>query len=169
MLIIFRFFEFYHPYLQLLDPAISPDEYYVRSPLLFWAILSIASRRYEDGPSLLAGLSSSVLKLMWRSLSAPQLSCYMVQAILLLCVWPFPASSMWKDISFMLVTLAQTVAMQLGLHRPEIIQDFSRTRGGLSQNGIQEAVKTWSVCYIIGQRSASYSTIHVVSFKPNLL
>jgi transcriptional regulatory protein LEU3 len=152
MLSVFRFFKFYHPYLQLLDPAISPDEYYVRSPLLFWTILSIASRRYEDEPSLLAGLSLSVLKLMWSTLSAPPLSCHIVQAILLLCIWPFPTSSMWKDISFMLVTMAQNVAMQLGLHRPEIIQDFSRTKGRLSQKGIQEAVKTWSVCYVTGQR-----------------
>jgi len=59
---------------------------------------------------------------------------------------------MWTDISYMLVTIAQTAASQLGLHRPEVIQDFSRTKYRLNPNGLQDAVRTWSACYIATKR-----------------
>ncbi|KAJ5128155.1 hypothetical protein N7448_008934 [Penicillium atrosanguineum] len=51
----------------------------------------------------------------------------------------------------MLVNIAQTMAMQLGLHQPEAIQDFSRTKRKLSSAEVSEVVKTWSVCYIVSQ------------------
>lgn len=59
---------------------------------------------------------------------------------------------MWTDVSYKLVTMAQTAASQLGLHRPEVIQDFSRNKWKLNPSGIQEAVRTWSVCYIAAKR-----------------
>ncbi|KAL1968442.1 hypothetical protein VTN77DRAFT_1971 [Rasamsonia byssochlamydoides] len=110
------FFRHYHPYVPLLDPAIPPDEYYGRSPLLFWVIICISSRRYEDEPSLLVSMASPVRRLLWKTISNPPHSCNIVQAILLLCMWPFPTSSMWTDVTSMLATVVQTIAMRLGLH-----------------------------------------------------
>lgn len=97
-------------------------------------------------------MASPVRKLLWKTISNPPHSCYIAQAILLLCMWPFPASSMWADATSILVTVVETMAMRLGLHRPELMQDFSRTKRRLSPTEISEAVKTWSVCYIVGQR-----------------
>ncbi|RDL41556.1 uncharacterized protein BP5553_01535 [Venustampulla echinocandica] len=41
--------------------------------------------------------------------------------------------------------------MQLGLHRPEYIQDFSRVERQLSVEGIQDSVRIWAACYIAAQ------------------
>ncbi|KAJ5371523.1 uncharacterized protein N7496_007615 [Penicillium cataractarum] len=44
----------------------------------------------------------------------------------------------------MLVNIAQTIAMQLGLDQPESIQDFSRTKRKLTLVELSEAAKMWS-------------------------
>lgn len=52
----------------------------------------------------------------------------------------------------MLISAAKSAALQLGLHRPENIQDFSRVDSRLSPKGVRDAVKIWAACYITGQR-----------------
>ncbi|KAG5218280.1 C6 transcription factor (Leu3) [Trichophyton interdigitale] len=58
-----RFFTYYHPFLPLLETQKTPEEYYDTSPLLFWTILAVASRRYQTDSSLLNALSGPVLRL----------------------------------------------------------------------------------------------------------
>jgi hypothetical protein len=110
-------------------------------------------------PSLLSALSLSVMDLVWRIISAFPHSRYTVQALVLICTWPFPTSSMWTDPSFTLISIAKSTSLQLGLHRPELVQDFSRVKGGLTPEGIQEAVKTWAACFIAGQWSVSFCVL----------
>ena len=56
----------------------------------------------------------------------------------------------------MLVSNAKSAAMQLGLHRPENIQDFSRSKRRLVTTELEEAARIWSACYIAAQRSVAY-------------
>jgi hypothetical protein len=158
---IYRFFDDYHPFVHILHPLLSPDIYYQRSSLLFWAIISVACRRYEAAPSLLSSLSTGVMKLVWEMVSIFPYSHYTVQALVLICTWPFPTSSMWTDPSLTLISIAKTISLQLGLHRPEIMQDYSRTRGRLTPGGVQEAVKTWAACFIAGQWLATFNALLV--------
>jgi hypothetical protein len=137
--------------MSFLNPSLTPDIYYMRSPLLFWAIISISCRRHEDSPSLLSGLSSHMMGLVWKTVSAFPCSLYTVQALVLICTWPFPTSSLWTDPSFILISIAKSTALQLGIHRPEMVEDFSRTKGRYNTEEIQEAVKTWAACFIAGQ------------------
>ncbi|GAM86936.1 hypothetical protein ANO11243_049570 [Dothideomycetidae sp. 11243] len=146
------FFADYHPYLSLLDPTVRPDAMYQRSPLLFWTIIAIASRRHEDEPGLLAALQRGVMQLVWRQAGSPPFSRPSVQAMLLLAAWPFPTSSFSTGHSFMLVTMAKAAAMQLGMHRPDKVQEFSRVRVQLRPGEFQDMVKCWATCYIITQR-----------------
>lgn len=44
------------------------------------------------------------------------------------------------------------VAMQLGLHRPSHVQDFSKFRVELIEGELRDKVKTWAVCNIVAQR-----------------
>ncbi|KAL5365339.1 hypothetical protein BJX96DRAFT_181543 [Aspergillus floccosus] len=149
------FFQKYHPHAPILDPAISPDEYFSRSSLLFWAILLISSRRYSDEPGLLVSLTAPVKKLLWDTIANPPHTWHLVQAIVLLCLWPFPTSSLSTDNTAVLVATAQTIAIRLGLHRPEAIQDFSRTRRRLTPDEIAEAARTWTACHIAAQNLAT--------------
>lgn len=141
--------------MDILDPSISPDDYYRRSPILFWAIISVAVRRYEQDATLLATLNPCVTRLMWNTISTPPHSRFTIQAVLLLCTWSFPTNSMSTDNSFILISIAKSASMQLGLHRPEIVQDFMRVRIQFDPQEFQEAVKTWVGCYITAQRQAS--------------
>ncbi|OBT70965.1 hypothetical protein VF21_10613 [Pseudogymnoascus sp. 05NY08] len=43
-------------------------------------------------------------------------------------------------------------AMQIGLHRPGNAQDFSKFRIRLSQEDLQDRMKTWAACNIVMQR-----------------
>jgi hypothetical protein len=61
---------------------------------------------------------------------------------------------MSTDPSFILVSIAKSAAMQLGLHRPEIISDFMRVKTKLSSEEFQDAVKTWVGSFIASQRLA---------------
>ncbi|KAJ9348533.1 hypothetical protein DTO280E4_9304 [Paecilomyces variotii] len=145
------FFHHYNPYAPLLDPAVSPDEYYARSPLLFWVIVLVASRRFSEEPGLLVSLTGPVKKILWDAIANPPHTWHIVQAILLACLWPFPTSSLSSDITPILLSAAHTVAVRLGLHRPEAIQDFSRTKRRLSPDEIKETARTWATCYIAAQ------------------
>ena len=159
-----RYFGHYHAFFCILDPKITPDEHFTRCPLLFWAVVSVASRRFEEDPTLLEMLSQSVTSLVWASLSVLPHTPFIVQAIVLLCMWPFPASSMWSDSSFMFISVAKSAALQMGLHRPENIQDFSRTKYRLSPDGVQEVTKIWSACFIAGQWSVYLYLRRVIDF-----
>jgi transcriptional regulatory protein LEU3 len=71
-----------------------------------------------------------------------------VHAMLLICTWPFPTSSMSTDTSFILAGIAKNAAVHIGLHRPEILQDFSGVKCQLGPRELQEAVKVRAECYI---------------------
>lgn len=119
--------------------------------LLFGAIIYVASRQYTDDPSLSITLVPMVKRLLWETMVNPPRTWYPVQVILLICMWPFPTSSLSTDTASMLINIAQAMAMQLGLDQPGPIQDFSRTKRKLSSLELLEALKIWFVCYIASQ------------------
>lgn len=149
---LFSFFDRYHPFVPLLDPTISPNDYFSKCPLLFWAIIYVSSRQYAAEPSLATALTAPLKSLLWEMISNPPHTWHIVQSMSLLCMWPFPTSSLSTDTTPILVNTAQTIAMQLGLHQPEFIQDFSRTKRKLTPAEISEVVRTWSICYVASQR-----------------
>lgn len=52
----------------------------------------------------------------------------------------------------MVVSLAKSACMQLGLHRPETVQDFLRVKTTFGPQEFQEAVKIWTGCFISTHR-----------------
>lgn len=146
------FFMFYHPFLPFLDRRHSPDQYYNTSPLLFWTIISVGARRYRSDPHLLNSLAGPVTRLVWSTLADIPQSYHVVKALCLLCSWPFPTSSTSTDPTFMLCGMMMQVAMQLGLHRPSHVQDFSKFRVELIEEELRDKVRTWAICNIVAQR-----------------
>ncbi|OAX80359.1 hypothetical protein ACJ72_05310 [Emergomyces africanus] len=149
------FFTFYHPFLPFLDRDKLPEEYFSTSPLLFWTIISVGSRRYQADPTLLNALSGPVSKLIWSTLAEVPQSYHVVKALALLCTWPFPTSSTSTDPTFMLCGMMMQIAMQIGLHRPSHAQDFSKFRIEFREGELKDRVKTWGVCNIVAQRVAT--------------
>jgi transcriptional regulatory protein LEU3 len=146
-----RFFEHHHHFLDIIDSSVTPDSCYIASPVLFWAIISVAARQYGKRPQLFSSLNQPVTDLIWRTITVLPHSRHAIKAILLISMWPFPTNSMSTDMSFMLVNMAKTASMQLGLHRPETVQDFLRVKTKLNTVQFQKAVKIWAGCYIASQ------------------
>lgn len=143
-----QFFDSYHPLLPLLDRSKPPDYYHDSCPLLFWAVVSIASRR--DAP-LFAALAPKVSRLVWSTLGEIPHTSHVVKALCLLCTWPFPVSTTSADATFMWCGIMMQVAMQIGLHRPSFAQDFTRFHIQLRDEDLKDRVKTWAACNIVAQ------------------
>lgn len=147
-----RFFGYFHPYLPILNEGLSPDETYDRSPLLFWTIIIIAARAYKEEPGLCSNLTMPLNRLLWSKISDVPYSHWTIQAILLLCLWPSNTPSMINDPSLTLISIARTGCVHIGLHRPEVMQDYNRVRFRMHPEQLEEAVKLWVGCFIVAER-----------------
>ena len=147
-----RFFRFCHPFLPFLNPEKSPEDYYAKSALLFWTIVLTGSRHYKAEQNLYPSLARQVQNLVWSTLADVPQSYHQVKALILLCAWPLPCSSTSTDPTFMLAGMMQQVALQIGLHRPDHAQDFSKFRIELRQAEQQDRVITWCMCNMVAQR-----------------
>lgn len=145
-----EFFANYHQFLPFLNEYQSPERYYQQHPLLYWAIISVSCRRYQD-PTLLQQLAGPLHKLIWATIGDVPQSYYVVQALCLICTWPVPTSISTLDPTHILCGVMMKVATGIGLHRPKHIQDFSRIPVELNMEGLHDRVKTWAVCNIVAQ------------------
>ncbi|KAF2465354.1 uncharacterized protein BDR25DRAFT_396328 [Lindgomyces ingoldianus] len=144
------YYQFYHPFLPFLDPMRSPDEICSKdSKLLFWAIISVAARHYQD-TGLLKRLKEPLTNLIWQTIRT-QPNHHVVKALCLLCTWPLPARTTVTDPTFTLSGVMMQIAMQIGLHRPTHPQDFSRTKVRVRPEDINDRLRTWAVCNIVAQ------------------
>lgn len=146
------YFSKYHIFLPFLDPGASPDQYYDRSAMLFWSIISTASRRYQPDPTLLTRLARPLTDAIWKSLQAIPNSLHTIQCLVLLCTWPFPTSSSSTDPSYMFSGLIMQLCMQMGLHRPKSPEDFTKTHLNLTAEQVADRQRTWIASNIIVQR-----------------
>ncbi|TVY34924.1 Regulatory protein, partial [Lachnellula occidentalis] len=149
------FFEHYHPSLPFLDPLKSPDEYYNSGSHFFWAIIGLASRRYDEDFMLFAVLSEWVPKLVWSAISSPPYSLPTVQSIILIAAWPFPVLSTYKATLVTLSSIAISTAMQLGLHRPMNATDFIQTKATVNERDCKMRTATWAAANILSQSLSS--------------
>ncbi|KIW32183.1 hypothetical protein, variant 1 [Cladophialophora immunda] len=149
---LFRiYFSHYHAYLPFLDPGVSPAQYYDNSTLLFWSIISVASRRYQSDPTLLTRLARAVTDLLWKSLQTIPHSLGVIQSLVLLCTWPFPTSSSTTDPTYMLSGMIIQLSIQMGLHRPRSPLDFTKFRVKLSPREIEERQRAWIAGNVVTQ------------------
>ena len=150
-----RFFKFCHPFLPFLNAEQAPEDYYKKSPLLFWTIVLIGSRHWRGEQNLFATLARQVQLLVWSTLAEVPQNYHHVKALILLCAWPLPTSSTSTDPTFMISGMMMQIALQIGLHRPDHAQDFTKFRIELRQAELQDRVVTWCVCNMTAQRIAT--------------
>lgn len=156
-----RFFEQYYSYAPVVEPGYTPDDYYLYSPLLFWTIVAIGSRRYRDDPTILHSLAPPLGSLALQSLSKASQHIQTIQSLLLLCTWPFPSETIHNDPSLVYAGAAMQLALQNGLHMFSKRQDFARSR--LDRDEIRETftARLWSCCKIVchGYERSIYVTL----------
>ncbi|KAH8899241.1 hypothetical protein GQ53DRAFT_635098 [Thozetella sp. PMI_491] len=146
-----EFFTYYHPFLPFLNPTQTPEQYYQQYPLLYWTIISVAARRWNQNPSLLTQLSGPLTKLLWTTVGEVPQTYFAVKALCLLCTWPLPTSTTAADPTHILCGAMMKTATGIGLHRPNHINDFSRVAVELNKEGLNDRVTTWAVCNIVAQ------------------
>ena len=148
------FFRFYHPFLPFLNPERLPDEFFQRSPLLFWTIIAVGARHYKLD-RIHTALAGPVMRLTWQTLAEVPQNYHVVKALCLLCTWPFSTSSTSTDPTFMLCGAMMHIALQIGLHRPSHSQDFTKFKLDLREAEVADRVRTWATCNIVAQRVAT--------------
>ncbi|KAJ9607530.1 Regulatory protein leu3 [Cladophialophora chaetospira] len=147
---LFRiYFTRCHPYLPF-SMSRSIEDIYEKSLALFWVICATASpdtaRPQFEGP--IRGLIADALDPSKGS------NVEMVQAILILCMWPFPFTNQKTDASFIYSGIATQISLSIGLHRPASDADFGdETRERYVAEEIRRT--TWLACFIVAQIQAS--------------
>lgn len=136
----------------ILDPETSPNGYYNQSPFLFWTIITVGARKYQNDPTLLGAVAPRLIKRYMMPLQSGIGSIQIVEGLLLTSTWPLPCNSLSKDASFALSGLIMHLAMRLGLHIPAYSQDFSRTKLELDDTEIQKRARLWGYCVFTCQR-----------------
>ncbi|OCT51502.1 C6 transcription factor [Cladophialophora carrionii] len=145
------YFSHYHVFLPFLDPSVSPDRYYDQSALLFWSIVSVASRRYQANPTLLPRLARTLTDTLWKSLQALPHSLAVVQSLVLICTWPFPTSSSSTDPSYMLSGMGIQLGLSMGLHRPNSPEDFTKFHVNLDSTAMADRGRAWVASNVVAQ------------------
>lgn len=145
-----RYFTCYHPSFPILPEQHEFLAEYDQNRLLLWTVLAIASKGRDDVPDVYQSLVEPVRRLA-SDIYAPQSrSLKTMQALLLLCVWPFPHQQTINDPSPMYCSLATNIGHQLGLHRPLHKSDYDERATGPSVCSLSER-KTWIGCFIANQ------------------
>ena len=149
-LTVYSYFISYHPYFPILPDQQTFLAEYDDNRLLLWTVLAIASKGHDEYPYLYSSLVDPVRALA-ADIYAPQSrSLRTMQALLLLCVWPFPFQQTVNDPSSMYCSLATNIGYQLGLHRPLHRSDFYEgAEQPLQCTAVEK--KTWYGCFIANQ------------------
>ncbi|KAJ5202131.1 transcriptional regulator family: Fungal Specific TF [Penicillium cinerascens] len=150
-----QYFNYYHPFLPLLNPPKPPEVYLNRCPLLAWTIICVASRRSPTEPWLLSALSGPFSRLLWSTITSVPQDYRVVKALCVLCTWPLPTTSQRTDATFMLSGLMMQIAMQLGLHRPVQAEEFTTFQMEVQGEALKDRLHTWVICNIVAQNVAT--------------
>lgn len=139
-----------HPSFPLLLDPVTVIDSYEKEPLLFWTVLTVASKDSETYADVNPRLQKLSMQLASDIIIVGNRSIYLVQALLLLCVWCSPHGSMSKEPLSVYCALAISMARNLGLHRPQ--HPFPLFSAMSSEVGnLKTRLSTWLACFIVDQ------------------
>jgi transcriptional regulatory protein LEU3 len=129
-----------------------PDAVYKRGPVLFWAIIMTACRRFARDDTVFQFLIDSLLPEIWSSVSHPPLRLPIINSLLLLATWPFPTIRFLSDPSLIFAGIAMNSSFLTGLHTGE--GGHWEFKGAMctKRDTDEEATFTWAGCAIISHR-----------------
>lgn len=162
----------YHPILPIVDITRGPERIYRLCPSLFWVIIYVTLRRFNDDKSLLLKISPLVKNILAEITISPiarynpteeeepimnSCSVYSVQAFVLYSMWPPLTSSLSADSSWSTIGVALNQAIRIGLHSSgQLLEQYKGVEQQASQYLMaQEQMKTWILCNTVSQNIAS--------------
>ncbi|GEQ67431.1 hypothetical protein JCM33374_g1096 [Metschnikowia sp. JCM 33374] len=162
----------YHPILPVVDVSKGPERIHRLCPALFWVMMFVALRRFDDDKSLLLSLSPLVKNILAEISISPitrynptedeepilnACSVYSVQAFILYSLWPPLTSSLSADSSWNTIGVALFQAIRIGLHSSGQLFGNENARRPSSQQYAmaQEQMKTWILCNIVSENIAT--------------
>src|ERR1700760_4273292 len=122
-----RFWKHYARFLpgMFSSEVLTPEEVFRESEFLFWAILCTGARKYTQDPTIFDRLSKRIVGLATTSMCLNQKPVPIIQGILILCTWPIPTVTIFKDASLFLAGAALQLALHNGLHLISREADFA--------------------------------------------
>lgn len=147
------YFARHHRYLPFKVSSELPEELYMRSTLLFWVICAVTSSWKQQ-----TQLSPMIKPMIAASIHVSSYSVETIQALLIMCIWPFKTARLSEDPSKFYSSIAAQMSLQLGLHRPS--QPYWPLQHGSLSGPLTAADKevrltTWLSCYLINQMQSS--------------
>ncbi|CAI5755578.1 unnamed protein product [Candida verbasci] len=130
----------------------SATELYHKSQLLFWTVILTASLS-EPEPTLYMSLASLIKQLAIETcwIKTPR-STHVIQALIILSIWPLPNEKVLDDCSYRFIGLAKNLSLQLGLHRGgEFIEEFSRNQTNLGPDADCWRTRSWLAVFFCEQ------------------
>ncbi|KAI0382904.1 hypothetical protein F5Y04DRAFT_251348 [Hypomontagnella monticulosa] len=149
-----KYFECFHPYIPIIRCR-DPNKIYDSSPLLFWTIMYISSRRYAKSPDIFPFLLDAIRRDAYAAITTPPLPMPSINSLILLCSWIFPDVRFVNDPTTLFSSICMNAALQLGIHYGKGAHpEYSH---GVFQNSFtdEEATYTWAGYNIIAQRISS--------------
>lgn len=148
MLTLQRYYTRLHNLFPILPEKEVFEAEHAANKLLLWTVLTLASFHGADDSATYLSLVEPVRRLA-ADLYGPQSRSFKtMQALLLLCIWPFPFQQTINDPSPMYAALATSIGYQSGLHRPQHRDDFDEnTTMPVQSTSVETA--TWCGCFIV--------------------
>jgi transcriptional regulatory protein LEU3 len=125
---------------------------YEYSRVLFWTVVYVGARKYPKDPTIVESLIKPLAELIWKSLSDPGHAIPTIQAVLILCLWPLPVDSTFKDQINAISGAAMQLAIQKGLPYASREQDFVPVALKQFEGDTLLRARLWMHCVVIFQR-----------------
>lgn len=163
MLIRVRYFEHFHPFMPIVRKQ-DPDACYRSAPVLFWAIIVTACRRYAKQESTFKFLIESISSEVWGAVASVPVRPPVVNSLIILATWSLPNIRFMTDPTCVYAGIALNSALYLGLHTGK--GSYLDFRTPLYQVGTtdEEATYTWAACNIISQRCVNGTSSTMVFY-----
>ncbi|KAH8698861.1 hypothetical protein BGW36DRAFT_376866 [Talaromyces proteolyticus] len=124
-----RFSAHYSGFLPgIFDQNLNQEAYINQSPFLFWSIVATGARNLRNESHTFRHAAKEIRNLEFSTLFNITNPIPAIQAALILCLWPIPMETMWKDPSHAFAGAAYSLAVQHGLYAAGHEQDFRRTQ-----------------------------------------
>jgi hypothetical protein len=103
-------------------------------------------------PTIVESLTNPLKEFTHKCLFDRDKAIFTIKASLLLCLWPLPVHTMWKDESPAIAGAAMQLAVQHGLHYSARRQDFVRV--ALKRPAAEKPflASLWAHCVTVFQR-----------------
>ncbi|TFK49594.1 hypothetical protein OE88DRAFT_357610 [Heliocybe sulcata] len=146
------YFDYMNLSVSLLDPALyTAQKTFIRSPFLFTVICAVASRYYPERPDLYPAAMECVREAAGSALTRGQKNVEMVQAFILMSLYPVPARRWEDDRSWIYLGLAIRTATDLNLHHPTT----AKPKSELHARELLNRTRAWLNCFNLDRSTSS--------------